>query len=141
VRIRNLLRWLTALAVAGAVVVGAAAPASAITSSGHHDNFFYSCDASVYISDTLIGSPGKIEAWGGFSCAGHYWGGRMTLQIFKNGQQVKEVIKDVAKGAARTDHIDGWVANSSGSQRWSAKLWLFRPMSGTTLIATGEITS
>jgi hypothetical protein len=126
-------------ALTSAIIAGAASPAHAETSSGHHDNFWYSCDASVYITDDLIGSPGKIEAWGGFACNRQYWGGVMRLRINKNGAKVKEVTKNVPGGAAMSDHIDATVANSPGRQNWSATMWLSRPGMDTLVISTGVI--
>jgi hypothetical protein len=138
---RKAIRWLSAAALASAIIAVAGSPAYAETSSGHHDNFWYSCDASVYITDDLIGSPGKIEAWGGFACLRQYWGGVMRLKIRKNGATVKEVVKNVPGGAAMTDHIDATVANSSGRQNWSATLTMSRPGMDTLVISTGVIPS
>jgi hypothetical protein len=130
---------LTTAAAASAIIAGAAAPAHAETSIGVHDNFFFSCDASVYITDSLIGSPGKIEAWGGFVCDRQYWGGVMRLQIRRNGSKVAEVTKNVPGGAAMTGHIDATVTNISGRQNWQAVMWLSRPGSGTVVVSTGVI--
>lgn len=131
-------RW-AVLSIPLAAAVLLASPASAHVATGYADSFYGQCDGNVTISDELIGSPGKIEAWGGFACPSKIpWAGQMTLQVFKNGVKVSEVKKS-ANGT--TDHIDATLTNSAGTQRWRAQLTLFRPGFASTIISTGEIPS
>lgn len=136
---RRKLTLVAALAAGMVTVLNLASPAQAQTSTGVKDDFYYSCDASVYITDDLIGSPGKIEAWGGFSCAQQYWGGTMRVEIWRNNVKVAEASKGIA--SAMTDHVDATTNNASGTQSWQAKLWLARPLSDSVLLTTGVIYS
>src|SRR5215218_2224026 len=103
--LRNMTRRIaTPIAVAATAILMAASPASAATSSGVQDNFQFSCDASVYITDSLIGSPGRIEAWGGFSCPNpQQWGGVLEVEIYRNGVKVASGIKN--SDFTSTNHV------------------------------------
>ena len=137
---RNALRWLATAAASTALILSVASPAAAQTAIGLKDDFFFGCDASVYISDSLPGSPGKIEAWGGYSCPSPTkWAGSMRIKIYKGSRVVAEAAKGT--GEASTDHVSVSASNASGTQEWRATLWLFRAGNPQTLIATGVISS
>lgn len=122
----------------GALVLIVASPAAAHTSIGDKPNFFLECDASVYITNELVGSPGKIEAWGGFVCPSNLkWAGDLRLQILRNNAVVRNEQKHAPQSSS--DHIDATYDNTVGTQNWQAKLWLNRPGFDSTLITTGVI--
>lgn len=138
---RTTKSWAT-VAIAGATVTlmaVTAAPAAAATATGVADSFFNRCDASVFISDTLTGSDGKVEAWGGFSCPQSLkFIGQIKIEL-KNG--TKTVAKKQIAVNASTDSVSATVVNSKGKQRWHADLKIFRPGFDTWIVSTGDIKS
>ncbi|MER7894564.1 hypothetical protein ABTX15_32845 [Micromonospora sp. NPDC094482] len=138
---RTASRMLLCTAVSTALILVASSPALALHSIGFKDNFFNSCDANVTIDDALIGSPGKIESWGGYRCpTGSTWAGEMTIKITRNGVKVKEVQKSI-NGSVSSDSVNATVADDAGTQNWQATLTLFRPGFASTIISTGVIPS
>ncbi|WP_144420344.1 hypothetical protein [Micromonospora haikouensis] len=134
-------RFLAATGTAAALVLFSSTPAMALSSTGFKDSFFNQCDANVTIDDALVGSPGKIEAWGGYVCpTGSTWAGTMTITIKRNGVAVKKTDK-AANGKESSDSVNAAVADDAGTQDWQATLTLFRPGFSQTLIATGVIPS
>jgi hypothetical protein len=131
---------LGAVSVGAALVAATALPAHADTAIGVADDFFAQCDANVFVSDDLIGSDGKIEAWGGYSCPQSYkFTGQIKI-ILKDGS--KRVGKPKAKGVnASTDFVGITVANKAGKQKWHADLWIFRPGFDATIVSTGVVQS
>jgi hypothetical protein len=138
----RLRRTSALLAIGGAsatLLAMTATPASAATAVGIAEGFFRGCDASVYVSDDLIGSAGKVEAWGGFVCApGRTFVGQMRITLKKGNTKAKEHAKNVN---GSTDHVEVTVANSAGKQDWHADLWLFRPGFPATIVSTGVVRS
>ncbi|MCM4083644.1 hypothetical protein [Paractinoplanes hotanensis] len=135
-------RSATALAVAGAsttILAVSAAPAAAQTAAGVADNFYGSCDASVYVSDDLTGSPGKVEAWGGYTCPTSFdYVGQLRLTL-RDGTATIGTDQKAVNGP--TDHVDVTADNVSGVQNWHADLWIFRPGYDPTIVSTGEVRS
>ena len=131
-----------ALAVFGAcatLLAATAGPASAKTSSGIWDDFFVQCDASVYVPDSLTGSPGKVEAWGGYSCPTSFkFIGEIKLQLKNGNTAVKTDQKNVN---ASTGDVNATVTNSSGTQNWHADLTIFRPGFDSWIVSTGIVAS
>jgi hypothetical protein len=122
-----------------AAVVAVAAPASAATAIGTADNFFRQCDASVYVSDDLIGSAGKVEAWAGFSCPQTYpFVGQIRLVLKDGTRTVKSVGKNVN---ASTDSLSITVPNAAGAQNWHADLLIFSPSLAQVIVSTGVVRS
>lgn len=137
---RRVWKAIAMTGAAGTLVLTVASPAAAYTSVGEKPNFFLECDASVYITDELVGSLGKIEARGGFVCPGDLkWAGDLRLRIYRNNTEVKSVQKHAPQSSS--DHIDARYDNPVGTQNWQAKLWLNRPGFDSTLIVTGVIPS
>jgi hypothetical protein len=135
-------RLLPALGVAATtagLLLATTGPASAATAIGTADDFFQQCDASVYVTDSLIGSSGKIEAWGGFVCPQSFkFVGQVRIDL-KNGTKV---VKTDAKNVnASTDSVNATVTNSSGVQSWHADLKIFRPGFDTWIVSTGVVKS
>ncbi|MEU8409351.1 hypothetical protein AB0C19_24410 [Micromonospora sp. NPDC048842] len=122
-----------------AAALALASPASAKSSTGFADDFFPRCDANVTVADDLVGSVGKIDAYGGFFCeTGREFSGTMTLQLFKNGAKVSEAKKGVNGNG---DSLGITVSNPVNPQDWRAKLTIFRPGFSSTIIDTGTIRS
>ncbi|GGK90759.1 hypothetical protein [Mangrovihabitans endophyticus] len=125
--------------VATTAVIASAQSAAAKTATGVAENFYAQCDASVYVSDDLIGSDGKIEAWGGYTCPSSFkYHGQLTLTL-KDGTaiigQQKKAVND------STNHVDVTATNISGYQDWHADLQLFVPGSPQTIVSTGVVHS
>jgi hypothetical protein len=137
-------RTLTVTAVIGcASIVGilaTATPALAADKGAYRDNFNgRGCDAQVYVSDTT--TSGKVEAFGGFSCPSSVQLiGNVTAILYRNGKEVCS--KGRHFSLASTSHAECAVTDSSGSQKWKAKLRVATPgTSGSVTITTGEITT
>jgi hypothetical protein len=125
--------------VAATMLLATTGPAAAATASGIEDNFFNQCDASVYVSDSLIGSSGKIEAWGGYSCPTSFkFVGQIKIEL-KNGSKVVKV--DQKNVNASTGDVNATVVNKAGRQRWHADLKIFRPGFDTWIVSTGDVNS
>lgn len=138
---RKRLTWIaTALVVPTAAVLGLASPASAATVTGLQNDFYSNCDAIVMASDALIGSPYRIEAWGGFSCMQPtVWGGDMRITLYRDGAKVAENEKHVNE--IFSGEISTGTDNVPGTQRWKVDIWLFRPRMTPALVSTGELLS
>ena len=136
-------KYLSALGVAGittSLLLATGGPANAATASGEQLNFFNQCDALVYISDTLIGSDGKVEAWGGWSCPTSFrFVGELSIEL-KNGNSVVKKTQKATRGASTLD-VSATTTNSSGKQNWHADLKIFRPGYDTWIVSTGVIKS
>ncbi len=138
-KMRKLVAAIAVTSASAALLVATATPAAAATAMGVADDWFQLCDASVTVTDDLIGSPGKIEAWGGYSCpTGFRFEGQMKITLKKGNTKAKEHAKNV-KGS--TDHVDVTVNNAAGLQDWHADLWLFRPGMDPVIVSTGEVRS
>ncbi|MED7931950.1 hypothetical protein SMD20_47550 [Nonomuraea sp. LP-02] len=128
------------LAAAVAFMLATQSSAIAQTSTGDLENWVGNCDAVVAISDDLIGSPGRIEAWGGYSCSNpQKWGGVLRIQIFKGSQKVADKVANWPLGT--TGHVETSVANTSGTQAWYAKMIISSTMSQGGTVRTGTIYS
>lgn len=122
------------------MLLATAGPAAAATASGEQENFYNQCDALVYISDTLIGSPGKVEAWGGWSCPQSLkFVGTLKIEL-KNGNAVVKKDEKASRGDSTLD-VNATTNNISGVQNWHADLKIFRPGYDTWIVSTGVIRS
>lgn len=135
---------LTSTAVLGsAAVIGmlvAATPAHAADTGAYRDNFNgRGCDAQVYVSDTT--TSGKVEAFGGFACPSRVkLIGHINVFLFKNGKQVCK--NGHGYNLESTAHAQCAVTDSSGSQKWKARIQLVTPdSSGGVSLTTGEIST
>ncbi|GIH07099.1 hypothetical protein Rhe02_51660 [Rhizocola hellebori] len=136
-----MLRAAVSVAAVAMCIAVVQAPAMAKTASGVDENFWAGCDASLYVSDSVIGSPGKIEAWGGWSCPSPaVWGGVLTIDLYRNGTKVASQAKNYDKFAA-TGHGEVTATNIAGSQNWYAKLWMSGAIYAEVRITTGTIAS
>jgi hypothetical protein len=137
---RKIVAAVAVAACSAALVSATAVPAAAATASGVADNWIGQCDASVYVSDDLIGSAGKIEAWGGYVCpTGYHFIGQLRITLRKGKTTAKTYGKNVQ---GDSHHVDVTVPNAAGNQDWHADLWLFRPgMSDAIVVSTGVVRS
>jgi hypothetical protein len=115
-------------------------PAAAATAIGEQESFFNQCDALVFVSDTLIGSPGKIEAWGGWACPQSFkFVGELKIEL-KNGNALVKNDQKASRGLSTLD-VNATTDNISGLQNWHADLKIFRPGYDTWIVSTGVIRS
>lgn len=136
---RSVVAIAMASAVTTVVVASSAVPAFAGTAIGVADNFYGDCDASVYVSDEVVGSAGKVEAWGGYSCPSTFtYVGQLKIVLYKNGVSAGSSAKNV-KGS--TDSVSTTATNTSGVQSWRADLTIFRPGSDSVIVSTGVVRS
>jgi hypothetical protein len=135
----KIVKVLVAIGVTVCLLLAITPPATAATAMGVLDGFFGRCDASVYVSDSLIGSPGKIEAWGGYSCPQSFkFIGEVKL-VLKNGNAVVQETQKAVNQA--TNDVNITVTNSPGVQNWHADMWIFRPGFDRWIISTGMVSS
>ncbi|SHN47204.1 hypothetical protein [Cryptosporangium aurantiacum] len=130
-----------ALAAVGAAILGAvftAAPASAADAgAGQQDYNPAGCDALLYVSDTT--SPGRVEGFGGFSCAqSKKMIGNMTVTLYKGGTKVCS--KGVAFNKVSTSETGCSVADPSGNQSWKSHIRIV-DIYGQIYFSTGTITT
>jgi hypothetical protein len=133
-------RAAAAVAAATGLAVSAPAAAQAATVSGEVHDFYYSCDATVILTDNLAGSPGRIEAWGGWSCPNPtQWGGNLQITLYRNGAKVATTSKNF--GLSVSDSVGVSVPNPSGKQNWKATIRFSATLSGGATVNTGTLSS